>query len=130
RDLPEPDPRPVAERASAIAPPRRHPHGTPLDRPGVQIVWAVQIVRAVRIVRIVRTTERSERLERSGSGFQDADPRRPVTERGADAGAMRDASAGTEEVVAGAAREKRAAPSRIGARAGDILTRNPDRVAI
>jgi len=50
-----------------------------------------------------------------------ADPRRPVRERRAYAGPMAGAPARPEQVVAGAAREERAAPVGVVTRVVDVL---------
>src|SRR5215469_17486294 len=63
-------------------------------------------------------------------GGQLANPRGPVRERGPHTGTVARASARAEQVVAGAAREERAAPVGVVAGAGDVLAGDPDRVAI
>src|SRR5690348_2333643 len=63
-------------------------------------------------------------------GRQLADTCRPVRERGPYAWAVAGAAAGAEQVVAGAAREERAAPVGVVAGVGDVLAGDPDRVAI
>src|SRR5690242_6744235 len=70
----------------------------------------------------------SQSLRRLGRQF--ADPRRPVRERGPHARAVARATAGAEQVVAGAAREERAAPVGVVAGVGDVLAGDPDRIAI
>src|SRR6266498_1081574 len=59
-----------------------------------------------------------------------ADPRRPVAERGPGAGPVARTGARAQQVVAGSAREERASPGRVVAGVGDVLARDPDRVAV
>src|SRR5207237_4640104 len=63
-------------------------------------------------------------------GRQLADPRRPVAQRCTPAWPMARASTGTEQVIAAAAGKERTAPSGIGAGVRDVLTGDPDRVAV
>src|SRR5204863_9281590 len=59
-----------------------------------------------------------------------ADPRRPVGAGAARAGPVAGTTARAEDVVAGAAREERAAPVGVVAGAADVLAGDPDRVAV
>src|SRR6266511_1325756 len=59
-----------------------------------------------------------------------ADPRRPVAECGPRPGTVTCPGTGAQQVVAGSAREERAAPGRVVAGVGDVLAGDPDRVAV
>src|SRR5919198_3178696 len=59
-----------------------------------------------------------------------ADERRPVAERRPRPWAAARAGTRAEQVVTAAAHEERAAPRRVVARVADVLTRQPDRVAV
>src|SRR4051812_21107420 len=70
------------------------------------------------------------RLSGYALGRELADERRPVSNRCPGAGAASRAGTRAEQVVAGAAREERAAPGRVVARVPDVLAGNPDGVAV